>query len=260
MPASPTCVSCSPLPPLTPMPPTTSPSTSMGKPPTKIANLPGCMAWMPKASLPGSAGPPGGALNLWVARRWPAAVKALAMAISTPVRRAPVIRWRAMGCPPSSQTQMVSATPISLALASAASRTMRASSSVSRLTVIIRAASRDAGSRHVHPYTPTLDPHGGPSRGTPSPLSSGSASHLFLQHEGAVEAAHVLPGHLGRLPPLLGGLGVPLGRGAVSLDDLVAALAVDLVRLDVDGEELDPTGPPKTAHRFSLLREPPTPL
>src|SRR5574342_203062 len=160
MPASPTCVSCAPVPPLTPMPPTTSPSTSTGNPPTKIANLPGCMAWMPKASLPGSAGPPGGAVNLWVARRCPAAVKALAMAISTPVRRAPVIRWIAMGCPPSSQTQIVSATPISLALASAASRTMRASSSVSRLTVIIRAVSRDIGSRHLHPYIPSFDPHG----------------------------------------------------------------------------------------------------
>src|ERR1700716_3775699 len=52
-PASPTWVSCSPLPPLIPTPPTTSPSTSMGKPPTKIANLPGCMAWMPKASVTG---------------------------------------------------------------------------------------------------------------------------------------------------------------------------------------------------------------
>src|ERR1700675_3880480 len=82
------------------------------------------------------------------------------MAISTPVMRAPVIRWSAMGCPPSSQTQTVSATPISLALASAASRTMRASSSVSRLTVIIRPASRDTGSRHLHPYVPALDPHG----------------------------------------------------------------------------------------------------
>src|SRR6266508_2276519 len=168
MPASPTCVSCRPLPPLMPTPPTTWPSTSMGKPPTKTANLPGCMAWMPNASLPGSAGPDGGALNVWVARRWPAAVKALAMAISTPVMRAPVIRCRAIGCPPSSHTQMVSATPISLDLASAASRMMRASSSVRRLTVIIRAATRDAGSRPVHPYVAALDPHGvGRDRGAP---------------------------------------------------------------------------------------------
>src|SRR6266536_2806472 len=78
------------------------------------------------------------------------------MEISTPVMRAPVIRWSAMGCPPSSQTQIVSATPISLALASAASSTIRASSSVSRLTVIIRAAAR---SRHLHPYVVAVDPH-----------------------------------------------------------------------------------------------------
>src|SRR5262249_30990360 len=94
-PASATWVSCSPLPPLTPMPPTPPPSTSTGNPPTKIANLPGCMTWMPKASFPGSAGPPGGSLKRWVGRRCPAAVKALAMAISTPVSRAPVIRCRA---------------------------------------------------------------------------------------------------------------------------------------------------------------------
>src|SRR5947207_3005393 len=123
---------------------------------------------MPNASLPGSAGPPGGALNLCVARRWPAAVKALAMAISTPVMRAPVIRCSAMGCPPSSQMQMVSATPISLALVSAAASMMRASSSVSRLTVIIRAAAPGPRSRHLHPYVAVLDPHGiGRDRGAP---------------------------------------------------------------------------------------------
>ena len=40
-----------------PMPPTTLPSTTIGKPPTKTANLPSKLHWMPKASLPGSAGP-----------------------------------------------------------------------------------------------------------------------------------------------------------------------------------------------------------
>src|SRR5437879_11250904 len=59
-----------------------------------------------------------------------------------------------------------------------------------------------------------------------------------LQHVGAVQPAHVLPAHLGRLPHLLQRLRAPLGRVRVALDDLVAALAVDLVGLDVDGEEL----------------------
>src|SRR5262245_18507679 len=140
--ASATWVSCSPLPPLTPMPPTTSPSTSTGNPPTKIANLPGCIAWMPKASFPGSAGPPGGSLKRWVGRRCPAAVKALAMAISTPVSRAPVIRCSAMGWPPSSQTQIVSVTPISRARRSAASSMTLASSRVRRFTVIMGAPQR----------------------------------------------------------------------------------------------------------------------
>src|SRR5712692_2452462 len=312
IPASPTWVSCSPVPPLIPTPPTTSPSTSMGKPPTKIANLPGCMAWMPKASFPGRAGPDGGALNLWVARRCPAAVKALAMAISTPVMRAPVIRCSAMGCPPSSQTQMVSATPMALALASAAFRMTRASSSVSRLTVIIRAIPRGRGSRHVHPDLAGLDPDGiggngaatggqealpgadvvhpaVPGTGQPRPpehalaertalvragavagvdLVADSGEHdrraphlhqlaaarreiregggallghrleVFLQHEGAVQTAHVLPAHLRGLAYLVNGFLLPLGRGAVALDDLIAALAVHIVGLDVNGKEL----------------------
>src|SRR6266446_5801880 len=234
------------------------------------------------------------------------------MAISTPVMRAPVIRCRAMGCPPSSQTQMVSATPMALALISAASRMMRASSSVSRLTVIIRAVPRGRGSWHLHPDLPRLDPDGiggngaaaggqealpgadvvhpaVPGTGQPRPpehaltertalVRAGAAAgvhlvtdsrehdrrapHLhqlaatrreirqwggallghplevFLQHEGAVQAAHVLPAHLGGLTYLVDGFLLPLGRGAVTLDDLVAALAVHLVGLDVDGEEL----------------------
>src|SRR6267142_477619 len=267
---------------------------------------------MPNASLPGSAGPPGGAVNLCVARRWPAAVKALAMAISTPVMRAPVIRCRAMGYPPSSQTQIVSATPMALAFASAASRMMRASSSVIRLTVIIRAIPRRRGSWHVHPDLARLDPHGigdngaaaggqealpgadvvhpaVPGTGQPRPpehalpertalVRAGavagvdlvadtgeherSAPHLhqlaaarreiregggallghrlevFLQHEGAMQTAHVLPAHLRGLAYLVDGFLLPVGRGAVTLDDLIAALAVHLIGLDVDGEEL----------------------
>jgi hypothetical protein len=38
-------------------PPTTMLSTTIGKPPTKTANLPSKLHWMPNASLPGSAGP-----------------------------------------------------------------------------------------------------------------------------------------------------------------------------------------------------------
>ncbi len=56
---APHCVSCSPLPPDRPTPPITSPSTTIGKPPTKTAKRPSKLHWMPKASLPGSAGPLG---------------------------------------------------------------------------------------------------------------------------------------------------------------------------------------------------------
>ena len=53
--------------------------------------------WLiPNASLPGSAGPFGGSLNRWVARSWPAAVNAFAIAMSTPVSRAPGSRCRAI--------------------------------------------------------------------------------------------------------------------------------------------------------------------
>src|SRR6266568_1307462 len=88
----------------------------------------------------------------------PASPTCVSCAPLPPLTPTPPTTWpsSAMGCPPSSQTQIVSATPISLALASAASSTIRASSSVSRLTVIIRAAAR---SRHLHPYVVALDPH-----------------------------------------------------------------------------------------------------
>src|SRR5678816_2657835 len=68
---------------------------------------------------------------------------------------------------------------------------------------------------------------------------TGLPSQVFLQDVGAMQARHVLPAHLGRLPHLIQRLGGPRERRAVALDDLVAALAVDLVGLDVDGEELD---------------------
>src|SRR4030095_9987856 len=55
---------------------------------------------------------------------------------------------------------MVSSTPISLALASAASSMMRASSSVSRLTVIIPPVPPPSHSRHVDPDLVALDTHG----------------------------------------------------------------------------------------------------
>src|SRR5262245_16430874 len=82
------------------------------------------------------------------------------MAISTPVSRAPVIRCSAMGCPPSSHTQMVSRAPISFALVSAASSTMHASSSVSRLTVIIPPFLSGDRSWQVHPDGLAVDAHG----------------------------------------------------------------------------------------------------
>ena len=78
----------------------------------------------------GQGGAGGRLIGLWVARRCPAAVKALAIAISTPVMRAPVMRWRAIGWPPSSHTQMVSVTPIARAFASAAVSSTSASSRV----------------------------------------------------------------------------------------------------------------------------------
>ncbi|MCY1457167.1 hypothetical protein D9M71_744320 [compost metagenome] len=90
-------MSCSPLPPLRPTPPITSPFTTMGKPPTNTANLPSKLHWMPKASLPGSAGPLGGVLNRCVERLCPAAVKALFQAICGPVMRAPSMRSSAIG-------------------------------------------------------------------------------------------------------------------------------------------------------------------
>src|SRR5439155_7367897 len=65
-----------------------------------------------------------------------------------------------------------------------------------------------------------------------------SPSQLLFQDVRAVQAAHVLPAHLRRLSHLLQRLRPPLGRIRVELDDLIAALAVDLVGLDVNGEEL----------------------
>src|SRR3989442_15718327 len=56
---------------------------------------------------------------------------------------------------------------------------------------------------------------------------------------GAMESRHVLPAHLRRLADSIHGA-LSLVRGLrVGLDDLVAALAVNLVGLDVHGEELD---------------------
>jgi len=75
----------------------TSSSTTMGNPPTNTANLPSKLHWMPKASLPGKAGPLGGVLKRCVERLWPAAVNALFQAICGPVMRAPFMRSSAMG-------------------------------------------------------------------------------------------------------------------------------------------------------------------
>src|SRR4029453_328626 len=80
---------------------------------------------------------------------------------------------------------------------------------------------------------------GDPARDRPGP-PPGPRSKLFLGHERAVEAAHVLPAHLGGLPHLVEGLLAHSRRGAVPLDDLVSPLAVYLVGLDVDPRELPP--------------------
>lgn len=97
---------------------------------------------MPKASLPGSAGPFGGVLNRWVDRLWPAAVKALFQAICGPVTRAPSIRSIASGKPPSSQMQTVCGTPIAAALAMAPATIARASASSSFNAVFMQLCSR----------------------------------------------------------------------------------------------------------------------
>src|SRR3989449_1683608 len=81
-----------------------------------------------------------------------------------------------------------------------------------------------------------------PSAGRPGdhPIGRrGNASHLVLHDERTVEAGHVLPAHLRRRAHRVDRLRLAGGGRAVSLDDLVAALAVDLVGLDVDREELD---------------------
>src|SRR5215831_19247525 len=210
---------------------------------------------------------------------------------------------------------MVSRTSISLALASAASRMMRASSRVSRLTVIIPSSPRGRRSRHVDPDLLAVKPHridrdghaargqqastgahvehpampgagqarprelafaegtapvragGGagidlladPGQDHPHPIDVGQlacargdlregsradlhqalSSQLFLEDVRAIEARHVLPAHLRGLPHLLHRLVLLLLGGAMPLHDLVAALPVHLVGLDVDGEELD---------------------
>ena len=54
-----------------------------------------------------------------------------------------------------------------------------------------------------------------------------------------MEAGHVLPAHLGGLANRLHRLALSVRRRAVPLHDLVSPLAVNLVGLDVDREELD---------------------
>src|SRR5690606_4936582 len=117
-------------PPDTPTPPTTSPSTSMGQPPTKMVTRPPCGVLIPTASSLGGA-----FVHVWVRRRWHAAVNALLMAISTDVGLPPSMRRRAMGQPPASLMQMTDLTPCRCASATAASSMSSASSSVSTLAV-----------------------------------------------------------------------------------------------------------------------------
>src|SRR3989442_2330217 len=76
-----------------------------------------------------------------------------------------------------------------------------------------------------------------PRLGLPLPRSP-TRLRLFLQDEGAVEPGHVLPTHQGGLTHGLDRLGLLLGGRRVTLDDRVAALAVDLLGLGVDRAEL----------------------
>src|SRR5436189_1743678 len=66
-----------------------------------------------------------------------------------------------------------------------------------------------------------------------------SSSLLRLEDMGAMESRHVLPAHLRRLTDGVHGALTLLGSLRVRLDDLVPALTVNLVGLDVHGEELD---------------------
>ena len=85
-PAFATSSSCPGVPVLTPIAPTTTPSTSIGTPPPIKLNLPPLELWIPYAGPPGWKFLAAGELvYVEVGMRWPAAVKALSMAMETEV-------------------------------------------------------------------------------------------------------------------------------------------------------------------------------
>src|SRR5215470_6884886 len=67
---------------------------------------------------------------------------------------------------------------------------------------------------------------------------AGLHSRVFLEDERAMQPGHVLPPHLGRLADRLDRVRLLLRGRAVPLHDLVPALPVHFVGLDVDREEL----------------------
>src|SRR5690606_9849472 len=205
-PARPAWVSCSPFPPLRPMPPTTSSSITMGKPPTNAANRPSKLSSIPKASLPGRAGPLGGVVNRCVERLCPAAVNALFQAICGPVMRAPSIRSISIGKPPSSTTQTVSFTPISFDLATAA-LTIRRASSTSRRTIFFMFS------------VPGIGPAGGQARVHRKRRSARPVYGFNLQEELQTAAARLTKGgRAGTLESAERCVHEIAGGGAVDLD------------------------------------------
>lgn len=94
-PALATSSSCAGVPVLHPIAPTTTPSCTIGTPPAIVMNLPPLLLLMPNAA------PPGHTASLYtdVGARWPAAVKALSIAMEmevsfAPGRRVKERRWR----------------------------------------------------------------------------------------------------------------------------------------------------------------------
>jgi hypothetical protein len=96
-----------------------------------------------------NAGPPGQTFSLYkcVPMRWPAAVKALSIAIDMEVSLAPSIREKWSRWVEESQTAMFMASPIDRALASHASTAALAASSVSVSVLMVGAIVTDRGGR-----------------------------------------------------------------------------------------------------------------
>ena len=123
MPASATATSWSPVPEPTPMPPTTCPSITIGRPPFRFVTR--SPDWRARASATWSSG------ALPVATRVVAAVTAFCVAVCWLSTLAPSMRAKASRLPPASTTAMHCGTCISVAFAIAASSTASAPAWVS---------------------------------------------------------------------------------------------------------------------------------